>query len=175
MVSKKVFSIICFTFCVSKQNEKNIFATKEKYCLKFSFRFQTEDFFQLFCFTFFVLLRLFASFCVNFASDFCCIASMRNRQNKSPFSASKRINFFISCFTSRPKTSGAPYPSQYKSCYPPAPNTFFLNIFLGDFFLFLIVQYSALFHLPPLRFHCADGCRDRTQDRCNWCIGSQTL
>jgi hypothetical protein len=35
--------------------------------------------------------------------------------------------------------------------------------------------YSALLHLPPLRFHCADGCWDRTQDRCNWCIGSQTL
>jgi hypothetical protein len=37
------------------------------------------------------------------------------------------------------------------------------------------VQYSALLHLPPLRFHCADGCWDRTQDRCNLCIGSQTL
>jgi hypothetical protein len=37
------------------------------------------------------------------------------------------------------------------------------------------VQYSALLHLPPLTFHCAGGCWDRTQDRCNWCIGSQTL
>jgi hypothetical protein len=36
------------------------------------------------------------------------------------------------------------------------------------------ILYSALLHLPPLRFHCADGCRDRTQDRCNWCIGSQS-
>jgi hypothetical protein len=27
----------------------------------------------------------------------------------------------------------------------------------------------------PLRFHRADGCWGRTQDRCNWCIGSQTL
>ncbi len=35
------------------------------------------------------------------------------------------------------------------------------------------VQYSALLHLPPLRFQCADGCWDRTQDRCNWCIGSR--
>jgi hypothetical protein len=53
---------------------------------------------------------------------------------------------------------------------------FFSNIFWGDFFLlFLFVQYSALLHLPPLRFHCADGCWDRTQDRCNLCIGSQTL
>ncbi len=34
----------------------------------------------------------------------------------------------------------------------------------GDFFLLL---YLALLHLPPLRFHCADGCWDRTQDRCN--------
>ncbi len=51
---------------------------------------------------------------------------------------------------------------------------FFLN-FLGGFFLFLFVLYSALLHLPALRFRCADGCWDRTQDRCNWCIGSQTL
>ncbi len=51
---------------------------------------------------------------------------------------------------------------------------FFLNIFLGIFYIFF-VQYSALLHLPPLRFHCADGCWDRTQDRCIWCIGSQTL
>jgi hypothetical protein len=36
--------------------------------------------------------------------------------------------------------------------------------------VFFSVLYSALFHLPPLRFHCADGCWDRTQDRCNWCI-----
>jgi hypothetical protein len=42
--------------------------------------------------------------------------------------------------------------------------SFFL-IFLGGFFLFVL--YSALLHLPPLRFHCADGCWD-----CNWCIGS---
>ncbi len=53
-------------------------------------------------------------------------------------------------------------------------NFFFLNIFWGIFF-FLFEQYSALLHLPPLRFHCADGCWDRTQDCCNWCIGSQTL
>jgi hypothetical protein len=50
---------------------------------------------------------------------------------------------------------------------------FFINIFLGDFFSFLFVQYSALLHLQPLRFHCADRCWDR--DRCNLCIGSQTL
>ncbi len=48
-------------------------------------------------------------------------------------------------------------------------------IFFGGIFIFLFVQYSALLHLPPLRFHCADGCWDRTQDRCNWCIDSQTL
>ncbi len=38
--------------------------------------------------------------------------------------------------------------------------------FVGIFFYFFVL-YSALFHLPPLRFHCVDGCRDRTQDRCN--------
>jgi hypothetical protein len=37
------------------------------------------------------------------------------------------------------------------------------------------VLYLTLLHPPPLRFHCADGCWDRTQDRCNWCIGGQTL
>ncbi len=45
----------------------------------------------------------------------------------------------------------------------------------GIFYLVLNVLYSTLLHLPPLRFHCADGWWDRTQDRCNWCIGSQTL
>ncbi len=49
------------------------------------------------------------------------------------------------------------------------------SIFLGDFLNIFFVLYSTLLHLPPLRFHCADGCWKRTQDRCNWCIGSQTL
>ncbi len=51
-------------------------------------------------------------------------------------------------------------------------NIFLKNIFWGDFFF---VLYSALLHLPPLRFHCADGCWYGTLDSCNWCIGSQTL
>jgi hypothetical protein len=38
-----------------------------------------------------------------------------------------------------------------------------LIVFWGIFSLFS-VQYSALLHLPPLRFHCAGGCWDRTQD-----------
>jgi hypothetical protein len=38
---------------------------------------------------------------------------------------------------------------------------FFFKLFFGGIFFFLFVQYSALLHLPPLRFHCADGCRDR--------------
>jgi hypothetical protein len=52
---------------------------------------------------------------------------------------------------------------------------FFFFFFGGGIFFFFFVQYSALLHLPPLRFHCADGCWDRTQDRCNLCIGSQSL
>ncbi len=60
----------------------------------------------------------------------------------------------------------------------PAPSSepleiFFYIIFRGDFFFFLL--YSTLLSLPPLRFHRADDCWDRTQDRCNWCIGSRTL
>ncbi len=27
----------------------------------------------------------------------------------------------------------------------------------------IFVLYSTLLHLPPLRFHCVDGCWDRTQ------------
>jgi hypothetical protein len=39
--------------------------------------------------------------------------------------------------------------------------------FWGDFFDIFFVLYSALLHLPSLGFHCADGCWDQTQDRCN--------
>ncbi len=52
--------------------------------------------------------------------------------------------------------------------------TIFFFFFLWIFF-FLFVQCSALLYLPPLKFHCADGCWDQTQDHCNLCIGSQTL
>jgi hypothetical protein len=45
---------------------------------------------------------------------------------------------------------------------------------MGFFFIYFVL-YSALLHLPSLRFHCADGCWDRIQYRCNWCIDSQTL
>ncbi len=34
---------------------------------------------------------------------------------------------------------------------------------------------TTLLHLPPLRFHCADRCWERTQDRCNQCCGSMTF
>jgi hypothetical protein len=35
----------------------------------------------------------------------------------------------------------------------------------GGFFLdFFYVRYSALIHLPPLRFHCVGGCWNRTQE-----------
>ncbi len=45
-----------------------------------------------------------------------------------------------------------------------------------DFFsFFFYVRYSTLLHLPPLRFHCVGGCWDRTQDCCDFGIGSQTL
>ncbi len=50
---------------------------------------------------------------------------------------------------------------------------FYFIYFLGYLNFFLL--YPTLLHLPPLRFHCADGCWDRTRDCCNWCIGGQTL
>ncbi len=37
----------------------------------------------------------------------------------------------------------------------------FIFIFLGDFLIFF-VHYSALLHLPPLRFHCAAGIEPKT-------------
>jgi hypothetical protein len=37
--------------------------------------------------------------------------------------------------------------------------------FLGFFSFY--VQYSKLLHLPPLRFHCAGGCWDRTRTVAN--------
>jgi hypothetical protein len=49
----------------------------------------------------------------------------------------------------------------------------FFSIFFWGIIFFLFVFSTA--SSPPLRFHCADGCWDRTQDRCNLCIGSQTL
>jgi len=41
--------------------------------------------------------------------------------------------------------------------------------------LIFIILYSTLFHLPLLRLHCVEGCWDRTQDYCDFGIGSQTL
>ncbi len=49
------------------------------------------------------------------------------------------------------------------------------GIIIIFFKYFFFVPYSKLFHLPPLRFHCADGCWNLTQDRCNLCISSQTF
>jgi hypothetical protein len=46
----------------------------------------------------------------------------------------------------------------------------------GDFFnFFFYVLYSTLLHLPRLRFYYIGGCWDRTQDCCDFSIGSQSL
>jgi hypothetical protein len=37
--------------------------------------------------------------------------------------------------------------------------------FKGGIFVFFLVHYSTLFHLPPLRFHCVGGCWDRIEPR----------
>jgi hypothetical protein len=63
-----------------------------------------------------------------------------------------------------------PRPYQHKNVQDRKPSVLRSQIillfyyFLWDFFFIL---YSALLHLPSLRFHCADGCWDQTQDRCN--------
>ncbi len=45
----------------------------------------------------------------------------------------------------------------------------------GFFLIFFYVMYSTWLHLPPLRFHCVGGCWGRTQDCCDFGIGSKTL
>jgi hypothetical protein len=87
--------------------------------------------------------------------------------------------FLITSFLlSNPALSLFPYPFSIIHLLPlrTCSSSFstLLQCFLGDF-LFFFVLYSTLLHLLPLRFHCADWCWDRTQDRCNWWIGSQTL
>jgi hypothetical protein len=52
--------------------------------------------------------------------------------------------------------------------------TYFVNLTYTVFFFFYVL-YSTLLHLPPLRFHSVEGCWDRTQDCCDFGIGSQTL
>ncbi len=48
-------------------------------------------------------------------------------------------------------------------------------ILIGFFWIFKICfLYSSPLRLPSLRFHCVGGCRDRTQDCCNFVIDSQT-
>ncbi len=56
-----------------------------------------------------------------------------------------------------------------------SPNSSDVNFLQNEFVFFWGGIFLYYIHPPPLRFHCADGCWDRTQDRCNWCIGSQTL
>ncbi len=52
------------------------------------------------------------------------------------------------------------------------PNT--TMAFQVQFSMFYVLS-STLLHLPPLRFHCIGGWWDRTQDCCDFGIGSQTL
>jgi hypothetical protein len=61
-------------------------------------------------------------------------------------------------------------------------NTFFseelFKFLLKEEFFWIFsfyVRYSTLLHLPPLRFHCVGGCRDRTWDSCDYGSGYQTL
>jgi hypothetical protein len=46
------------------------------------------------------------------------------------------------------------------------------------FYMWIYLFFRTIFNtasFAALRFHSADGCCDRTQDHCNWCIGSQTF
>ncbi len=48
-------------------------------------------------------------------------------------------------------------------------------ILTGGFWDFSYVLHSTLLHLPPLRIHCVGGCWERSQDCCDFRIGSQKL
>jgi len=52
-----------------------------------------------------------------------------------------------------------------------------LQYLKGDFWGFVYFLHTIIntASSAALRFHCADGCWDRTQDCCDWYIGSQTL
>jgi hypothetical protein len=53
------------------------------------------------------------------------------------------------------------------------PNQF--GVLISRIRILFLVLYSALLHLPSLRFHCVGGCSDRNQDSCDHGIGYQTL
>ncbi len=64
--------------------------------------------------------------------------------------------------TDSPSPSDSSLPRDYRISRYRLSFIWISYIFWGGFFF---VLYSTLLHLPPLRFHCADGCWDRTQDR----------
>ncbi len=80
-------------------------------------------------------------------------------------------------FTNTIKTTMSSFSTTYKKFW--SADRLIIKILGCSDFCFLLHFFSYYiqhcFTLPPLKFHCADGCWDRTQDRCNWCIGSQTL
>jgi hypothetical protein len=49
-----------------------------------------------------------------------------------------------------------------------------IKVFIKGVTLHFFILYSALFHLPPLRFHCVRGGWDRTLDSCYFGTGSIT-
>jgi hypothetical protein len=74
----------------------------------------------------------------------------KHQPRKNPFHLSSLSPHLHLSFTSQ---QGPPLSSLSEE------ETIFLNsIFFGGIFVFVL--YSALLHLPPVRFHCDDGCWD---------------
>ena len=89
-----------------------------------------------------------------------------------------RMIYFQSCALHRTDAAGIDIPASHSGTgelrFRSIPVTYWA-FFSPNSVSRKFLLYSALLNLPPLKFHCADGCWDRTQDRCNSCIGSQTL
>ncbi len=62
----------------------------------------------------------------------------------------------------------------YIAASPSSSSSSLSNRGIFGFFSFYVL-YSTMLHLPPLRLHCVGGSWDRTQDCCDFGIGSQTL
>jgi hypothetical protein len=64
----------------------------------------------------------------------------------------------------------------YKSILKPS---IIIGVVTGNNYLsnivICLVLYSALIHLPSLRFHCVGGCWNQTQESCDFDFGFPTL
>ncbi len=118
MFPNKFFASFASLFCF--QTKKNIFCFRRKILLQIFISIPN----RLFSIILLHIFRFASLVLRSFRFRFLLFRFNEKQAKKSPFPRRKELIFFNSCFTSRPKTSGASYPSQYKSCYPSTPNTY---------------------------------------------------